>query len=54
MKDKKKKSYITPRLRTIELETREVMANACKVAGSDMNFGLPTCGVARPCSDLGS
>lgn len=54
MKDKKRKTYVAPRLRIIELETREVMANACKMGGPDMNFGLPMCGVANPCSDLGS
>ena len=54
MKEPKKKPYTAPRLRVIELETREVMANVCKAGGADMNVGLPMCGVANPCSDLGS
>jgi len=54
MKETKKKSYVPPRLRVIELETREVMANVCKAVGGDINFGLPLCGVANPCADLGS
>ncbi len=54
MNENKKKSYVEPRLRVIELETREVMANTCKAGGADMNTGLPLCGVANPCSDLGS
>lgn len=54
MKETKKRPYVTPRLRIIALETREVMANVCKATGGDFNFGLPLCGVANPCSDLGS
>ena len=54
MQEPKKKPYVTPRLRAIKLETGEVMANACKTGGSDINFGQPSCGIANPCSDLGS
>lgn len=54
MEKTEKKPYVTPRLRVIALETREVMANVCKASGEDMNFGLPLCGVANPCADLGS
>lgn len=49
-----KKPYTTPRLRVIALETNEVMANTCKAGGGDMNVGLPMCGLAESCNQLGS
>lgn len=54
MQEHKRKPYVVPRLRLIKLETGEVMANICKASGADINVGLPMCGVANPCSDLGS
>jgi hypothetical protein len=50
----KKKTYTSPRLRVIALETREVMANICKAGGDEMNVGVPMCGIDASCSDLGS
>ena len=54
--DAKKKTYTTPKLRTIELETREVMGNFCKTAGGAPNAGEieDNCGLSVPCSLSGS
>ncbi len=51
-----KKPYVAPRLRAIRLETREVMANACKTVDAGFGIGLPQCGLLSetPCSIDGS
>lgn len=54
---KKRKPYTPPRLRVIELETKEVLAGACKTMGFHSAFGGPHCGLVgghTPCMDDGS
>jgi hypothetical protein len=51
----KRKPYTKPRLRTIELEVREVMAIGCKTQGQGMpNFGKHGCGIHQGCMQDGS
>jgi len=55
MNDKKKKPYVKPRLRVINLETKQVMAASCKTMG-----GMPAmmkghhCGIQQGCMEDGS
>jgi hypothetical protein len=50
----KKKPYVQPHLRIIELETKEVMAAGCKVHRGAVNFGMPHCGIRQGCVIEGS
>ena len=57
MDKKKKKIYTKPRLRVIKLETKEVMAGACKTMGYHSAMGGPHCGLVgnhAPCMNDGS
>ena len=51
-----KKPYTKPRLRTIELETREVLGTGCKQdpGPTSAQFGVPNCGVSASCVGDGS
>lgn len=53
--EKKKKPYSKPRLRTIGLETKEVLAGGCKTMGAPIGAAPPSCGLfSTPCVDDGS
>jgi hypothetical protein len=54
MDDKKKRKYAKPRLRTIELETREVMLGGCKTPSGAPAPTVDFCSGGAVCSEFGS
>ena len=51
----KKKPYTKPRLRVVELETREIMAMSCKTMSGAPNMQKPNhCGIQQGCMEDGS
>ena len=54
---KERKPYIKPKIRVIELDTKDVMATACKTHGFHSAFSGPHCGLIGshdPCMGDGS
>jgi hypothetical protein len=52
---KKKKTYVKPRLREIALETKQVMAGACKtMGGTPAMMKRHHCGIQQGCMEDGS
>ena len=52
-----RKPYTPPRIRVIELDTKETMATACKTQGNHMGMSGPHCGLVgghAPCMEDGS
>ena len=50
-----KKPYEKPELRVIEMKEEEVLAIGCKMVGGANAFGgLPDCGIANNCVQMGS
>ena len=56
MEKKTKRPYSKPHLRTIGLETKDVLAVGCKNISAPMGIDLGSCGIiaATPCSADGS
>ena len=57
MKNKERKPYVKPRIRIINLETKDTMATACKTQGNMAGMGPPHCGLVgshNPCMEDGS
>jgi hypothetical protein len=52
-KEKKKRPYEKPRLRTIELAAEEVLGVGCKTTGETAPYGGPPCSVSN-CSQIGT
>ena len=53
--NEKKKRYEAPRLRSIELEARDVMGVGCKTLAGGPNTLQPAgCGITSSCSSAGS
>jgi len=53
----RRRPYVKPRIRVIELETKEVMGLACKTQGNHMGMSGPHCGLVgghAPCMEDGS
>ena len=53
-KEKKKRVYKKPRLRTIELAAEEVLAVGCKLASGGWASGDPVTCVGNGCASAGS
>ena len=50
----KKQLYEKPQVIRMDLKAEEVLAVGCKGPTGPFNFGLPACGVSRPCNRVGS
>ncbi len=54
-RNKTKKPYETPRLRTIELESEQVLATGCKFADAGADVGsVIDCGPGNNCNEAGT